>query len=120
MVHYVILNISDLERSGSFYDAVLSPLGWRRQSEDPGMIGWGLTRPAFVVSRETDQRPGFGTVSLPAKSIPAVRASFESGIANGGQAAAEPGSGPLFGNGNYAARLIDPDGYLIEICVAFD
>jgi catechol 2,3-dioxygenase-like lactoylglutathione lyase family enzyme len=118
VVHYVNLRISDLERSGSFYDAVLAPLGWRRQSEEPSSIAWGLIKDSFVVSREGDQRPGFGHVSLPAKSIPAVKAAFESGLANGGQAAAEPGSAPLFGNGNYAARLTDPDGYLIEICVA--
>jgi catechol 2,3-dioxygenase-like lactoylglutathione lyase family enzyme len=120
MVHYVHLKVSDLERSGAFYDAVLAPLGWRRQTEEPGSISWGLIKSAFVVSEDAGTGPGFGSVSLPAKSIPAVKAAFESGLANGGQAAAEPGSAPQFGNGNYAARLEDPDGYLVEICVAFD
>ena len=118
MIHYVNLNVSDLERSGSFYDAVLAPLGWRRQIEEPSSIGWGLIKSVFAITRESAQSPSFGHVSLPAKSIPAVKASFESGIANGGEAVAEPGSGPLLGNSNYAARMTDPDGYLIEICVA--
>ena len=118
MLHYVTLQVTDLERSGSFYDAVLAPLGWRRQVEDPGMIGWGLIKASLVISRDGDAQPGFGHVSVPAKSIPAVKASFESALANGGEATAEPGSGPLFGNSNYAARVTDPDGYLIELCVA--
>jgi catechol 2,3-dioxygenase-like lactoylglutathione lyase family enzyme len=120
MVHYVALNVSDLERSGSFYDAVLAPLGWRRQTEGPGMIGWGMIKPSIIISDEGDERPGFGLASFPAKSIPAVKASFESGIENGGRPEAEPGSAPRFGTGNYSCRMLDPDGYLIEICVAFD
>jgi hypothetical protein len=47
-----------------------------------------------------------------------VRASFEQGVAAGGESVAEPGSAPQHGPGNYAARLKDPDGYLVEICVS--
>ena len=38
--------------------------------------------------------------------------------ANGGESAAEPGSQPAFGSGNYAARMLDPDGYEVELIVA--
>ena len=61
MLHYVALQVTDLERSGSFYDAVLAPLGWRRQVEDPGMIGWGLIKASLVISRDGDaQQEGRG------------------------------------------------------------
>jgi catechol 2,3-dioxygenase-like lactoylglutathione lyase family enzyme len=120
MLHYANLKVSDIPRSGSFYDAVLAPLGWRRQADGPAGIGWGLTKPAFFVTRDDAQRPGFGTISFPAKSIPAVKASYESGIENGGQPVAGPGAAPLHGNGNYSARLLDPDGYEVEIVVAPD
>ena len=63
MLHYVSLKVSDLERSGSFYDSVLAPLGWRRQEENPGLISWGMNKPAFFVVRDDVQRPGFGSVS---------------------------------------------------------
>ncbi|MDP9227770.1 MAG: VOC family protein [Actinomycetota bacterium] len=119
-IHYVSLKVSDLERSASFYDSVLSPLGWRRQEDGSKSISWGLTRSAFFVERDDSQRPGFGQVSFPARSIPAVKASFESGVANGGDPAAEPGSAPLHGPGNYAARMVDPDGYIVEFVVAHD
>ena len=47
MLNYVSINVTDLERSGAFYDTVLSPLGWRRQIERDASIGWGLVRPVF-------------------------------------------------------------------------
>jgi catechol 2,3-dioxygenase-like lactoylglutathione lyase family enzyme len=121
LLHYICLKISDLARSAAFYDAVLAPLGWRRQEEGSGTIGWGLIRAGVLfVTADPSQRPGFGLVSLPAKSIPAVKAAYESGLANGGESLAEPGSSPAFGPGNYAARLRDPDGYEVEICVSND
>lgn len=120
VLHYVSLNVSDLGRSGSFYDALLNPLGWRRQEEGASSIGWGLVRAVFYVSRDATQRPGFGGISFPAKSIPAVKAAYESALASGGEAVAEPGTTPVLGNGNYAARLRDPDGYEVELVVAHD
>ena len=118
MLYYVSLKVSDLERSGSFYDAVVAPLGWRRQEENTGAIGWGMNRPSLFVTRDDSQRPGFGRVSFPAKSIPAVKAAYELGLANGGESVAAPGSPPAQGAGTYAARLRDPDGYEVEIVSA--
>jgi catechol 2,3-dioxygenase-like lactoylglutathione lyase family enzyme len=120
MLHYAALKVSNLERSGAFYDAVLAPLGWRRQAASGAEIGWGINRPGFFIIGDDTQRPGFGVVSFPAKSIPAVKASFESGVEAGGEPVGEPGSPPSYGVGNYACRLHDPDGYLIEICVSHD
>jgi catechol 2,3-dioxygenase-like lactoylglutathione lyase family enzyme len=120
-IHYVTLRVSDLERSASFYDSVLAPLGWRRQEDGAGAIGWGLIKSAeFFIIADESQRPGFGIVSFPAKSIPAVKASAESGEANGGELVAAPGSAPAHGPGNYSARLRDPDGYEVEIVVSND
>lgn len=118
MIHYVTLNVSDLEASGRFYDSILAPLGWRRQKESETGISWGMNKPAIFISLETPVGPSFGRVSFPAKSIPAVKASFESGVAHGGEPLAEPGSAPAQGSGSYAARLRDPDGYEVEIVSA--
>ena len=120
MLHYASLNVGDLERSGAFYDSILAPLGWRRQEDKAEAISWGMIRSEFFIRGDDSQRPGFGLISFPAKSIPAVKASFESGVKSGGEPESEPGSAPSFGSGNYAARLYDPDGYLVEICVSND
>jgi len=119
-MHYAALKVADMDASGRFYDSILAPLGWRRQEENDSMIGWGLTRSVFFIELDPDQRPGFGHISFPARSIPAVKASYESGMQNGGHSAAEPGSNPLLGSGNYSARLTDPDGYLVQLVVAPD
>ena len=118
ILHYVNLKVSDLEASGRFYDSILAPLGWRRQEESAGVISWGMNRPALFVTLDDSPQPGFGQVSFPAKSIPAVKAAFESGVANGGDPVAEPGSPPAHGSGNYAARMRDPDGYEVEVVSA--
>jgi catechol 2,3-dioxygenase-like lactoylglutathione lyase family enzyme len=118
MLHYAAVKVSDLERSGAFYDSILAPNGWRRQEAPANSVSWGLIKAEFFIEEADSAKPGYGVISFPAKSIPAVKASFESGSANGGEPVAEPGAAPLFGPGNYACRLTDPDGYLVEVCVA--
>lgn len=120
MLNYVSIQVADLERSAAFYDAMLTPLGWRRQLEDGGSIGWGMVRSVFYVVGNESPRPGFGTISFPTKAIPAVKAAWEAGLEHGGESDAQPGAPPSRGNHQYAARLLDPDGYTVEICVAND
>ncbi len=118
MLHYAGVYISDLARSGEFYDSILAPLGWRRQEAPANSVSWGLIKAEFFISDEESPRPGYGLISFPARSIPAVKASFESGSQHGGEPVAEPGAAPALGPGNYCCRLNDPDGYLVEVCVA--
>jgi len=116
LLNYVSIQVSDLERSATFYDSLLSPLGWRRQYEGGGAIGWGMVKGVFYIQQGTPH-PGFGQVSFPTKSIPAVKAAWESGMEHGADSEAQPGSPPTAGPGNYAARVTDPDGYSVEIAV---
>jgi catechol 2,3-dioxygenase-like lactoylglutathione lyase family enzyme len=120
MLHYAAVKVADLERSGAFYDSILAPLGWRRQVAPANSVSWGLIKAEFFITQDDSPRPGYGQISFPAKSIPAVKASFESGTGRGGEPVAEPGAAPSFGQGNYSCRLHDPDGYLVEVCVAHD
>jgi catechol 2,3-dioxygenase-like lactoylglutathione lyase family enzyme len=119
MLNYVSIKVSDLDRSAAFYDALLRPLGWRRQYEGGGAIGWGLIRGVFYITAG-DPRPGYGQVSFPTKSIPAVKAAWEAGLEFGADSESQPGAPPEAGPGNYAARLMDPDGYTVEISVNHD
>ena len=72
MLHHVLLEVSDLERSASFYDALLAPLGWRRHFEEDGTIGWGIAKPVFFIADHHDPRPGFGLLSFSGLGIVAV------------------------------------------------
>ena len=116
MLNYVSFSVGDLERSAAFYDALLGPLGWRRHMEEDRTVGWGLVRAVFfIVADGSAPEPGFGQISFPAKSIPAVKAAFESAVERGGEPEDEPGAAPDLGGGKYSARVRDPDGYRVEI-----
>ena len=58
MLHHVLLEVSDLERSASFYDALLAPLGWRRHFEEDETIGWGIVKPVFFIAAHHEPKAG--------------------------------------------------------------
>ena len=120
MLHHVLLEVADLQRSGAFYDALLAPLGWRRHFDDETVIGWGIAKPVFFVAANHPPQPGFGMVSFSASGIAAVKASWEGACAAGGSTAAEPGTRRAHGSGPYSAFLKDPDGYDVEVTVGAD
>jgi catechol 2,3-dioxygenase-like lactoylglutathione lyase family enzyme len=120
MLHHVLLEVSNLERSASFYDALLAPLGWRRHFEQDETVGWGIAKPVFFVSAHHEPRPGFGLLSFSGLGIVAVKAAWEAGVAAGGVSVSEPGTRRSQGSGPYSAFLTDPDGYEIEVTVGSD
>jgi catechol 2,3-dioxygenase-like lactoylglutathione lyase family enzyme len=117
LIHHVLVRVSDLERSARFYDALLSPLGWRRHLDPNGGVGWGIARPYLFIT-EGDVAPNFGMVSFSAPGLAAVKAAWESGVNNGGQSVTAPAGGG--GQGPYSAVVADPDGHQIELLVATD
>jgi catechol 2,3-dioxygenase-like lactoylglutathione lyase family enzyme len=117
VIHHVGVEVSDLERSGRFYDAVVTPLGWRRLVEASDLIGWGIVRPLFMASTRRPPGTASGHVAFTANGIPAVKGAWEGGVAAGGQTDGDPGVRPQYGPNYYSAYLLDPDGYRVEIAV---
>jgi catechol 2,3-dioxygenase-like lactoylglutathione lyase family enzyme len=120
VIHHASVAVSDLGRSGAFYDAVLGALGWRRHVDDEHVIGWGIVRPVFFASNERAAAPGGGHVCFSASGIPAVKAAWEGGTREGGTDDGAPGPRPEYGGSYYSAYLIDPDGNRIEVAVGSD
>lgn len=120
MLHHVLLEVSDLDRSSSFYDALLAPLGWRRHFEEDRTVGWGIAKPVFFIAAHHEPQPGFGLLSFSAAGIVAVKAAWESGVKAGGVSVAEPGERRSHGSGSYSGFLKDPEGYEIEITIGSD
>ena len=120
MLHHVLLGVSDLDRSASFYDALLAPLGWRRHFDEDGTIGWGIAKPVFFIAPRGGAGTNFGMLSFSALGIAAVKAAWEAGASAGGDNLAEPGTTRTAGSGSYSAFLRDPDGYEVEITVGSD
>lgn len=115
MITHVTIEVSDLERSASFYDALFSALGWRRHADDGGRVGWGISRAWFYVSDRGPVSPGSERVCFAAAGMAAVKAAWEKGVEAGGSDEGQPSVRPEFGSGYYCAYLSDPDGYRLEI-----
>jgi len=125
MLHHISVGVSDLTRSATFYDAVLTQLGYIRAFEDirPGeqhqAIGYGLEldKDKFTIKERHsgDLAPGKGFhLAFAAPSIDAVNEWHAAGLANGGTDQGSPKFWDDFGPGYYAAYLTDPDGWQIE------
>ena len=121
MLDHVSIPVSDLERSASFYDSVLSTLGFQRRKERPGAIGYGpLARnaPIFWLLSKSDEgsaHAGIGLhVSFQALDRSIVDNFHKVGLQCGGVNAGDPGVRPEYTTPFYGAFLIDPDGFKIE------
>ena len=115
MIDHIGFEVSDLRRSGRFYDAVFFVLGVRRLHENEHVIGWGVTEPVFWLTARATPAPGYGHVALRATGKAAVDAAHAAGVQAGGSDDGAPGPRPQYGPRYYAAYLRDPDGLRVEL-----
>ena len=116
MFDHIGLEVTDLERSGRFYDALMYAIGGRRMFEGPGAVAYGIDRAQlWLVARGRGPAPAFGHVAVTAAGRAAVDAAFAAGMANGGTDQGPPGPRPQYGPSYYAAYIGDPDGYRVEV-----
>ncbi|HTP21680.1 MAG TPA: VOC family protein [Solirubrobacteraceae bacterium] len=116
MIDHIGFEVSDLERSGQFYDAVLYALGARRMVQSEHVVAYGVNGPQlWIVVRGRPPGPGYGHVALRASGKAAVDAAYAGGLANGGTDDGAPGMRPQYGQRYYAAYLRDPDGLRVEV-----
>ncbi len=123
MIHHVSLGVTDLERAAAFYDAVLTPLGYRRTLEVAGLaIAYGEELPEFWIGGPLDRsRPataGNGThIAFAAPSPEAVDRFHAAALEHGADDDGAPGPRPQYGPDYYGAFVRDPDGNKIEACL---
>jgi predicted lactoylglutathione lyase len=114
MLAYATLGTRDLQKAAAFYDAVLAPLGAKRQMEEPDyFIAWGTTEhgAGLGITYPFDKQPatvGNGVmVALLASSKEQVDKIHAKALALGGKDEGAPGPrGPGF----YAGYFRDLDG----------
>jgi catechol 2,3-dioxygenase-like lactoylglutathione lyase family enzyme len=116
VIDHVGFEVSDLERSGRFYDAVFHALGARRTFESAHALAYGINTPLiWFVVRGRAPGPGYGHIALQASGKAAVDAAHAAGLANGGQDDGAPGQRPQYGRRYYAGYLRDPDQLRVEV-----
>ena len=122
MIDHVGIAVTELDRSRTFYEAALGPLGMSVQMEVGGdktesggsALGFGI--PGEKIFWIADgEKVGEGThVAFKADSRDQVDAFHSEGLKAGGRDNGAPGLRPHYGPSYYAAFLYDPDGVNIE------
>jgi len=124
MIDHVSIPVSNLARSGDFYDRVLACLGLARMVEHPGTIGYGKRYPEFWLNLRENVTAvaddGGMHVCLRAPGIDAVSSFYATALDFGGSGDGEPGPRPDYGPTYYAAFIRDPDGNKIEAVTFVD
>lgn len=121
MYHHLSLGVRDLARAGTFYDAILGPLGFRRVFDGDESIGYGLVdnEDFLLLNLCPDATPpgeGFH-LGFAASSHAEINAFHSGGLAAGGRDNGPPGLRPEYGAHYYAAFLVDPDGHHVEAVI---
>jgi catechol 2,3-dioxygenase-like lactoylglutathione lyase family enzyme len=115
MFSHVMVGASDLDRSKSFYDALLGTLGVKPGFVDRHRIFWGSPGGTFCASLPIDGQPAThangGTIGFKCDSPEQVDAWHATGVANGGVSIEDPPGFRDMPIGRlYLAYLRDPDG----------
>ena len=120
MLDHVSLGVSDIERSCTFYDRALAPLGIERLYADgTDAAGYGVGPKAFfwIGSKEASQTGSH--VAFAAADRNVVDKFYDEALAAGGKDNGRPGLRPNYHENYYGAFVLDPDGHNIEaVCHA--
>jgi catechol 2,3-dioxygenase-like lactoylglutathione lyase family enzyme len=120
-IDHFSIGVTNLTRSGAFYDALLATIGAARRFEKSDFICYGTASAEFFVVNAPDDKskpitPSNGFhVCFTAPDIEAVRRFHAVGLAHGGSDNGPPGYRPQYGPDYYGAFLIDPDGHHVGV-----
>ena len=121
MLHHISIAVTDLDRAATFYDAVLTPLGYARVFTGDKAVGYGYAGQDDRLLLNLEHRvnvPGEGFHLAFAATDPEHVNLFQSAaLRHGGRCNGKPGPRPDYGHGYYAAFVFDPDGYRIEAVI---
>ena len=124
MLDHIFLSASDLNRSVNFYEKALQPLGIKHYVDfdgkdgpegHPDLKGFGSNKRAFFWLKQGLADPRAIHIGFVASSEAEVNAFYEAAIAAGARDNGKPGARVYYDPRYYAANILDPDGYSIEV-----
>jgi len=118
MLAHVSIGVSDMKKSGAFYDSVLGPLGYKRVYDSEGALAYGDKEAVLWLlstggTVKADLKSGLH-FCFDAPSRAGVDGFHAAGLKAGGTDNGKPGIRKDYSPNYYAAFVIDPDGYRIE------
>ena len=118
IMSHVSVGVTDLERSGAFYDIVLATIGAKRMAEHPGAIAYGKIYPELWIHPPHDGgAPSVGNGShfgFFGNSVAEVDTFYKTALDAGATCDGPPGPRELYGPQYYGCFLKDLDGNKIE------
>jgi catechol 2,3-dioxygenase-like lactoylglutathione lyase family enzyme len=117
MFDHVKFGVRDYAVSKAFYVEALAPLGVAVVSEGIPTYGVELVgegEPSLCLF-QTDEKPAHLHLAFMARDRQQVDAFYRAALAAGGKDNGAPGLRPNYSANYYAAFVIDPDGYHVEV-----
>lgn len=121
MIDHVILTVSNVERSVAFYTQAFKPLGitlnmdFKGEDGHPDLKGFGDGNTIFFWLKEGKVDFHGLHIGFVAKDHAEVDAFYKAAIAAGAETKESPRVFTEYYPGYYAAWILDPDGYEIEL-----
>jgi catechol 2,3-dioxygenase-like lactoylglutathione lyase family enzyme len=121
MIDHTGVSVSDFDRSKTFYQRALAPIGYALLADFPAAVtghtdvaGFGeAPKPDFWVNKGSANRPA-SHIAFRVATRKNVDAFYEAAIAAGGVDNGPPGLRPHYHANYYGAFVLDPDGHNIE------
>lgn len=121
MLDHIILTVSSFERSVAFYTTAFAPLGvtmamdFEGQDGHPDLKGFGDGNTIFFWLKEGNSNPSGVHVGFVAEGHEQVDTFYKAAMEAGAQTMHAPRIFPEYYPGYYAAWVLDPDGYELEL-----
>jgi catechol 2,3-dioxygenase-like lactoylglutathione lyase family enzyme len=114
MIDHIGIAVTDLEKSITFYEKALAPLGYTLLMKFPGQAaGFGIApKPDFWIGQAPTAHPAH--IAFRADGRAKVREFYTAAMAAGGVDNGGPGTRPMYHEHYYGAFVKDPDGNNIE------
>jgi catechol 2,3-dioxygenase-like lactoylglutathione lyase family enzyme len=119
MIDHISIGVSDLDTAATFYESILSVLGFQKLVERPGTVGFGKKYPEFWLNLRPDlaasKQDNGCHICLRAPSQEIVDAFYSISLELGAKQSGVPGFRPEYHENYYACFIRDADQNHVEV-----